>query len=177
MIGIVTCLFNLGIAQSVLENALKTFEQLDAISIYFNDGFIIAHVLPDRIGKMLPDVEIIYGDQISAAIEAVLAGRNFQTYSYSPALKMNVQLSLISFQIGNSDTTWSIMMCSDEKYIMKDVNAMTRFTVILAAIAIIATAAIVYFALSHTTKPIVRVAATLKDIAEGEGALNGAGCL
>jgi methyl-accepting chemotaxis protein len=168
VVGIVTCLFNAGMMQPVLENSLKTFEDIDTISIYFNNGFILASFQPDRVGKLLIDEEVQYGEHRSAVNDAVLAGRNYEVYSYAPLLNMNLQSSLVSFQIGNSDTTWSISMGSGERHIMKDVNIMTRFTVILALVAVIATAVIIYIVLSSITKPIGMVAGVLKTVAEGD---------
>ncbi|WP_461248883.1 HAMP domain-containing protein, partial [Treponema sp. R6D11] len=63
------------------------------------------------------------------------------------------------------------MVAATKSYILKEVDFMTKFTVILAGIAIIIAAIIVYIALNNTTKPIVKVAETLKDISEGEGDL------
>jgi methyl-accepting chemotaxis protein len=48
---------------------------------------------------------------------------------------------------------------------------MTIFTIILAAIAVIVTAVIIYLVAGSITKPIVNVALTLKNISEGEGDL------
>jgi methyl-accepting chemotaxis protein len=48
---------------------------------------------------------------------------------------------------------------------------MTQFTIIIATIAVIISAVIVFLVLSNTVKPIINVAATLKDIAQGEGDL------
>jgi methyl-accepting chemotaxis protein len=75
------------------------------------------------------------------------------------------------FKIGNSDQSWTVMIGTAETYVYKEVNAMTRFTVILAAIAIVISAAIIFVVLDITTKPIVNVTLTLKDISEGEGDL------
>jgi methyl-accepting chemotaxis protein len=78
---------------------------------------------------------------------------------------------MMPFQIGNSDNTWNVMIAATETYIMREVREMTRFTIIIAAIALIAAVVFIYFFLSTITKPIVRVAVTLKDISEGEGDL------
>jgi signal transduction histidine kinase len=59
------------------------------------------------------------------------------------------------------------MIAASEAYILKEVNAIILFTVILAFIAIAVSAVIMYFVLSETTKPIVSVADTLKIVAEG----------
>jgi methyl-accepting chemotaxis protein len=55
--------------------------------------------------------------------------------------------------------------------ILEEVNAMRIFTVIVAIIAIVIAVLIIYFVVARTTKPIVHVAMTLKDISEGEGDL------
>jgi methyl-accepting chemotaxis protein len=48
---------------------------------------------------------------------------------------------------------------------------MRTFVIILASIAMVIAVVIIYFALYTTTKPIVLVADTLRDISEGEGDL------
>jgi methyl-accepting chemotaxis protein len=60
------------------------------------------------------------------------------------------------------------MLGSADSFMMKDVNNITKFTIILALIAIAAAAVIVYFVLSGTTKPISIVAAVLKSVAQGD---------
>jgi methyl-accepting chemotaxis protein len=86
-------------------------------------------------------------------------------------LGTNVEIIIEPFQIGNSSTTWSVMIGSAESYILAPVNEMTRFTIILAGIALVVSAAIIFFILVRVTKPIVMVTENLKDIAEGEGDL------
>jgi methyl-accepting chemotaxis protein len=78
---------------------------------------------------------------------------------------------LIPLTIGNSDTTWTVMIGATEAYMLEEVNAIKRFTIILAAIAIATAAVIVYFVIKAMTKGISTVSETLKDIAEGEGDL------
>jgi methyl-accepting chemotaxis protein len=78
---------------------------------------------------------------------------------------------MVPFQISDSDNNWSVMIASTESYIMKDVNAMRNFVIKVALAALIIAVVIIYISLSTTTKPIVKVADTLKDISEGEGDL------
>jgi methyl-accepting chemotaxis protein len=82
-----------------------------------------------------------------------------------------MEIILVPFQIGNSDMNWTLMLGTTESYILREVRAMTKFTVILALAAIVLTAIILFFVFNSTTKPIVQVALTLKDISEGEGDL------
>ncbi|MDR0487035.1 MAG: methyl-accepting chemotaxis protein [Treponema sp.] len=171
VVGGVGCLMVIDLIQPLADNLIRTHKEIDALSIYSSNGFILACSHPEKIGKTLTDVESHYGDQKSAANEAVRAGNNFDTYSYSPDLGMHLQICIYSFQIGNSDTTWSIMLGAGEDHIMKDVRIMEEFTAILAVIAIAAAIVIVYLTLNATIKPIVKVVDTLKDISEGEGDL------
>jgi methyl-accepting chemotaxis protein len=171
VVGGVGCLLNIDGVQSTVEELIKGHEEIAAMSIYSNNGFILGSYRPENIGKMLLDVDTIYGDQIQEVNKAVLEGREFKVSSYAPTLGTNVEIEVMPLAIGNSDKTWSVMIAATESYILKEVTVMTRFTIILAGIAILIAAVIVYITLHTTTKPIVKVAETLKDISEGEGDL------
>jgi len=171
VVGSVTCLLNIAQIQPTVEDLIKTHEEISNMSIYTNSGFILANIVPDRIGKKLTEAETLYGNHLQAANQAVLDGKEFECSSFSQVLQTNVKLVITPFQIGDSDTTWSVMIASAESYILKEVNEMTRFAIILGAIAVVLAVVIVYFTLNSTTKPIVKVADTLKDISEGEGDL------
>jgi methyl-accepting chemotaxis protein len=171
VVGMVTCLLNIAGAQTKVTETIKEHEEIAGMSIYSSNGFIMANLMPEKVGKTLLEAETLFGDSLREVNQIVLEGGEFQLSSYSQVLKTNVLIDLMPFRIGDSDMTWTIMIASTEDYILRDVRRMTRLTVILAAIAIAAAAVIVYFSLGSTTKPIVRVADTLKDISEGEGDL------
>jgi len=171
VVGSVTCLLTIDGAQPKVEETIKGEEQIVAMSIYTNTGFIIANLVPERIGKTLKEAETLYGKYLDEANDAVINGKDFQCRSHSQVLKTDVSIDFTSFQIGGSDVTWTIMIASSDDYILKDVRDMTFFTIILTLIALVAAAVIVYFTLHSITKPIVTVATTLKDISEGEGDL------
>jgi methyl-accepting chemotaxis protein len=139
--------------------------------IYANNGFILSHSYADRVGKMMQDVDVEYGEHRQAVFKAIQYGDEYQGKLYDPEYKTNMILNMRSFQIGNSDVSWSIMIGTAESYVLKEVNEITRFTIILSAIFIVISAVIVYFFLAYITKPIVTVTETLKDISEGEGDL------
>jgi len=122
------------------------------------------------IGKNIAE-ETQFGPYLKQATEAVKKAQEFQCFSYDPELKQNFQIAIANIPIGASPTTWSVMIGSTESYIMKDVNTLKRFVIILASIALLIAVVIIYFVLSNTTAPIVKVAATLRDISEGEGDL------
>jgi methyl-accepting chemotaxis protein len=171
VVGHLAVLFDISPIQPAVEKTLREFDEISQMSIYSGNGFIMANLNADRVGKMLTEVERLYGDYQNDANQAVLNGKPFSCSSYSNTLKSNVRIELMPFQIGNSDNHWSVMIASPESFIMKEVNAMRNFIIILALIALAATVGIIYFALSTITKPIVKVADTLRDISEGEGDL------
>ncbi|WP_461255840.1 methyl-accepting chemotaxis protein [Treponema sp. R80B11-R83G3] len=171
VVGGVGCLYIIDAIQSVVVDTIKANEKIAAMAIYSGNGLIIGHLLPERVGKMLIDVETMYGSYIKDADQAVQNGKEFSCSTYSPELSTEVEIVMLPFQIGSSDKTWSVMMLVTDKYIMKDVNAITRFTIILTAIAILVAAIIIYSVLHGTINPIVKVAEELKDISEGEGDL------
>jgi len=171
VIGVVGCQLNIDLVQPRIEQTIKDFEEVAAISIYSDNGFVMASYRADRIGKMMVDVEAQYGDKVNDAFEAVKKGEEFSCFSYAPTLGTNIEIVLVPITIGNSGSTWSIMVGSTESYIMKDVNTMKWFTIILTVVAVILTIIISYIVVNGVTKPIVIVAENLKEIAEGEGDL------
>ena len=171
VVGLVVCLLSLDGGQTMLENTIKTYEEIAVMVMYSNKGTIIGHFLPERVGKNMLDVDVEYGPQRQAAYEAVLNGKPFKLSMYDPNFKENANFTMQPFTIANSGVSWTILIGTMDSYVMREVNAITRFTIVLAAIAVVTSALIVFFVLSRTTKPIVRVAGTLKDISEGEGDL------
>ena len=157
--------------QAAVLNTIAENDIIARMAIFGNSGFVFANDDPDRVGKNMRDVERIFGDDLDDAINAIVNGEPRKYSSYSQSLGKEVQVQLTPFQIGSSGKNWAVMMAVTEDYMMKEVNAMREFTVILAVIAVIMSAAIVFVVLTRTVKPIVTVADTLKDIAQGEGDL------
>jgi len=150
VVGGVGCFIDIAQIQPIVLNTINSSEEVSGITIYASNGRILGHTVTERIGKMLLDVDTIYGPYMQEANHAVFTGREFQCRTYSPALKMKVETLILSFPIGNSDQTWSILMVVSEKYILKEVNSIIRFTIILAVMAIAAMAVIMYFVLKGT---------------------------
>jgi methyl-accepting chemotaxis protein len=171
VVGGVACLLNIGSKQFILEEAIENYDGISAMVLYTNTGFILASYRPEHVGKNLLDVDTLYGNHAQAVFQAVQKGERIMVDSYSPTLRTNLEISLISFYIGNSNTTWTVMIAQEEEYIMSGVRLMTTYTIIVAAIGILVMAVIIFLVLHFMTKPIVLVTDTLKDIAQGEGDL------
>jgi len=171
VVGHLSILLDISPVQAAITKTIKDYNEISQMSIYSGNGFIMGNLRPERVGKLLPEVEALYGVYQKDANQSVLDGKPFSCKSYSNSLKTNVRIEMVPFQIGNSSNTWSIMIASTEKYIMKDVNAMRNYVIFMAMIALAIAVVIIYFALNSTIKPIVKVADTLRDISEGEGDL------
>jgi methyl-accepting chemotaxis protein len=171
VVGGVGCVLSLDAIQNTVMNTVQTHEIIDMAIMYSDNGTILAHFIPDRIGKKIYDVDVELGDSIPVVFEAIQNGNTFRDTKYEPTIGENIGFVMKPFQIGNSDHNMAILIGVSESYIFKEVNAITRFTILLAALALVFSAIIVYIALNKVTKPIVRVADTLRDISEGEGDL------
>jgi len=171
VVGAVGMLMDVEMMQPIVAQTIQANDEIAAMVIYSNDGTILAHAYPDRIGKKLKQVDTVYGDNMENAVKAVAQGETYHCSSYSAVMDMTLEIFVAPFKIGNSDTTWSVMVAATDAYILSEVREITRFTIILSLIIIAAVAVIIYFVLNLTIKPIVNVAETLKDIAEGEGDL------
>jgi len=157
--------------QTVVTNTLKNYDEIALMVIYSGDGTIMGHFIPERIGKNLAEADVEIGDGRPAALNAIKERTLYSSDTYDPTLKTYVYFKMQPIQIGNSDMNWGILVGTTEAFILKEVREITRFTIILASIAIIVAAVIMYIILHATTKPIVNVTDNLKEISEGEGDL------
>jgi len=170
-VGGVGCLWNISNIQPLLESTIHAHEEISVMAIYSSNGFILGHFLPERIGHTLLEVDHEYGDNIQLANQAVHNAKHYRDSVYDPTLNSEIELVITPVSFGNSDLTWSVMIGATKDYVLKEVRTITKYTIILAIIAILAAAIIVFIVLKFATSPIVAVAITLKDISEGEGDL------
>jgi len=170
IVGAIGCQLDIGMIQPKVEQTIKDFDEVTSMVVYSDNGFVLANYLPEFIGKQI-DTETQYGPYLKDVKNVIKNAQEWEGTAYDPELHTNMVMAVANIPIGASPTTWSIMVGSTEAYILKDVNAMRDFVIILAAAALAAAVGLIYIVLSRTTKPIVKVSETLKDISEGEGDL------
>jgi len=170
VVGVIIGRLDIAMIQPLVEKTIKDLDEVTSAVIYSDNGFILANYLPEFIGKQI-DEETQYGHQIEDVKEALRKAEEWEGTELDPELHQNMVMAIANIPIGASPTTWSVMIGSTEDYILKDVNALRKFVFILIGIAIVVAVVIIYLVLNSTTAPIVRVAATLRDISEGEGDL------
>jgi len=171
VLGMVNGRIDLVAVQPSVMQAMMDNPEVAAMSIYANDGYIIASYIPDNVANYLHEVNTMFGDRLNDVRRAVENGNDLHLQGFSAVLNSNTEIDLSTFTIGDSNTTWTIMMAIAESTIMAPVNAMQGFAIMAAAIFLVIGAVISYFVYHFTTKPIVDVTVTLKDISEGEGDL------
>jgi methyl-accepting chemotaxis protein len=165
---------NVAYTQPVVDNILKnsTLKDISAMTVYSNNSTVLASYASEHIGKSLREAQNnLYGENTGVAQDTVLQGKKNSFEVYSPVLKQDLEIILYPFTIGETGVKWSLMLGTEKNIILEDVNALTVFTIILAVVSVLIAAAIIFFVSGSITKPIVRVALTLKDISEGEGDL------
>jgi methyl-accepting chemotaxis protein len=147
-------------------------DAIDAVAIYSNNGTIMGSYQAERIGRNLVEADAgLYQSSVNDVSAAVLHGEQYLTTKFSSVLNANLELIIYPFAVGGSGDIWSVMVGTNENFILAGQTALTHFTIIVAAIVSVLTALIVYLVLTRMTKPLVNVADTLKDISEGEGDL------
>jgi len=170
VVGAVICQLDISMIQPRVMETIKDYDEVTSMAIYSDNGFILANYLPEFIGKKVDD-ETQYGQYLKDVKEAMKNAKEWEGIAFDPELKMNMVMAIANIPIGVSPTTWSVMVGSTQPYILREVNALRNFVIILASIALIVAVVIIYLVLSSTTAPIVKVSETLKDISEGEGDL------
>ena len=171
VVGMLTFQMDIRAAQNLIMTTINQHPRIAAMAVYANNGFYIASHVPGNVGNILGDVPHMYGDQLGYVQRVVRTGESAMIEGYSALLRSATQNQFDSFTIGNSDMTWTLMLAKTNDTIYAPVNAIINFTIIVAVIAIILAAIIVFVAMQRSLKPVVNVTETLKDIAEGEGDL------
>jgi methyl-accepting chemotaxis protein len=169
-VGAIGCQLDISMIQPRVEQTIEDFDEVTSMVVYSDNGFVLGNYLPEFIGKQI-DAETQYGPYLKEVKDVIKNAKEWEGTAYDPELKTNMVMAVANIPIGVSPTTWSVMVGSTEAYILKDVNAMRNFVIIIASAALLTAMALIYFVLGRTTKPIVKLADTLKDISEGEGDL------
>jgi hypothetical protein len=125
-VGGVGCVLPLDVIQPILESVINSHEEITIMVIYANNGQILSHVFPERVGKMIYDVDVEFGDSIDRAVNALREGKRFEGMVYDTTFKTNVFLNMEPFQIGHSGMTWAVLIGTAESYILQDLNKMTH---------------------------------------------------
>ena len=172
VVGGVGILYDIAAIQPVLQGIINSYDGISAMAIYGDNGIIIGHLVEERVNKPMEEMEgVLYRDELDNVIDAVHKGNDYNTEQYSTVLDINLYIVLRHFTIGNSNTSFTVMLATSESFIMDDIYRMTRILIMIISAVLVFALAIVFITIQKTTNPIVAVSNTLKDISEGEGDL------
>jgi methyl-accepting chemotaxis protein len=136
-------------------------------AFYANDGTTVATPLTERIGKKFQETAAdIFGDNGIAAAEKALNDGKPALVAHEGSI-----LAVYPFVIGDSDSFWAVVTVVPTRTVLKAVDELVWFALILMAVSVTAAALIIFFTANRITRPITKVSLTLKDISEGEGDL------
>jgi len=171
IVGGLGCFLTIDTMQFIIENTMKTNDEIAIMAMYSGNGTVLAHYRPERIGKRMLDVDVEWGDFKKDMFRAMQTGKTYMNTLYKPAFDEKIIFIIKPFQIGNSGHNWSMLVGIPESFILKEVNTVTEFTVMLIITAILIMAVIIFTVVGIITNPIVRMTDTLKNISESEGDL------
>jgi methyl-accepting chemotaxis protein len=155
--------------QPVVNETIQENREIAAMSVYSHNSTIIASGAPDQIGKLISDGQAaLFGTHIENVMNTVTRGEKLRLKEFSTVLNTDVELILYPFTIGETGVSWSLMLGTETRILRKEINEMTIFTLILTVAVLILTAVVIFFVSISITKPIVGVALTLREVAEGD---------
>jgi methyl-accepting chemotaxis protein len=158
--------------QPMVDRTISLNRDVSAMTVYSNNGTIIASYAAEQVGKLLKNAQSsLFREHTAAAQDAVAKGKRYRLAEYSAILKTELEMILYPFMIGETGTSWALMLGTEKKIIMEEIDTMITYSIIIAAVAIAIVVFIVFFVARGITMPIANVALTLKDISEGEGDL------
>jgi methyl-accepting chemotaxis protein len=140
-------------------------------AVFSNESMVVAHFDPSRIGKNMRETE---GDMNGQYMDEIVAAvKNGETYSFSnyiAPIKTQVNAVFSPVKIGDTPP-WSYAVAIPTRTVMAPVYQMLEMAAIATTLVMLIVVLAALFLSRSITKPIIRVADTLKDISEGEGDL------
>jgi methyl-accepting chemotaxis protein len=169
VVGRVGVNVNLVYTQSVVHSTIEDNFDIAAMSVYSQNTTIVASGAEGQEGRLLSDAQSqVFGTNVDMAQNTVLRGEKRRFDQYSEYLNMDLKLILYPFTIGDTGISWTLMLGTEERVILSQVNQMISFTLIIALAAVILTTVIIFFVSGTITKPIVKVGLALKEVAKGD---------
>jgi methyl-accepting chemotaxis protein len=141
-------------------------------AVFSNDGTITAHFDESRIGKNMRETESdMAGRYLNDFADAVKAGKPYSFTRYIKAIDADMKIFTIHIMIGNTKDHWNYAVAINRDTIMSPVYEMINITIMISVVVLILVVLAALILSRSISKPIVKVADTLKDISEGEGDL------
>jgi hypothetical protein len=154
------CLAKINEIQQLLENTKKTNEKISFLAVYSDDGTILAHFRPERIGKNMFDVD----DELSSCMQdmfsAIKNRQVFKWHNYDSLINDNIRFIEKPLQVSDSEHSLSLLMGVPEFSVLSEINTISIFIVIMIVIASLSSAAVIFTAFEFFINPIIMLRGT-----------------
>jgi methyl-accepting chemotaxis protein len=165
LVGVVGIDIELAKFQKMTEN----FHPYDVgvSAVFANNGVIVAHPNPSRIGKQMRDTENdMAGPFLSRFADAINKGELFAFSNYSTVMKSDVYIVTAPMKVGASPSAWGFAIGVPMKRIMQEAHSMTWQILGIGAVSIIAMMVVVFLIARSIILPLERISDGLSDGAE-----------
>jgi len=98
------------VIQRILDNTVITNDDIALMAVYAEDGTILAHLKPDRVGKKMFEVDEELGYFMKEMQKAMKNRRIYSGFKYDPLLNEYIRFILKPLQIGNFDQKLSLLV-------------------------------------------------------------------
>ncbi|MDR2343398.1 MAG: methyl-accepting chemotaxis protein [Spirochaetaceae bacterium] len=171
VVGIVGVNIDLAYAEKLISEA-ATFKRVGyanaRLVMYSRNGTIVSHYDAAMIGKRITDPESlkVLGEK---AVDDTL--ETLRTNEANVGQNEGRFFASYPFKIGDAKESMTVLSSVPTADVFSAITDMTRFTIIITALMIVAAAVIIWFVSGSIAKRIVVVGLRMKDIAQGEGDL------
>jgi len=140
-----------------------------SLGIFSNQGFILAHPNPDRLGKNVEETEAaMVGEYLSDLMRAINNGTNFSARVFSHDNNAYMILTTRPFTIGNSVTPWTAASMIPESTVLAPVRRMAILSIVLGITILGIITAIILVVARSITAPLKSMEKVFVTIGEGD---------
>jgi hypothetical protein len=100
----------INVIQRVLENTIKTNDEIALMAVYLDDGTIISHFKPERIGRNMFDADVELNDYVQDMFKAMKNRKIYEGQKYDPLLNDNIMFIVKPLHIDNFDHNLSLLI-------------------------------------------------------------------
>jgi methyl-accepting chemotaxis protein len=145
---------------------LKPYDTGNA-AVFSNDGTIAAHFEPQLRGSKFQTASLqsLGQNGVNNVLESI------RTVTPSVMDEGELLFAMYPFCVGETTTAWVVVISVPRGTVLQQVNALLVFTLGFASVSVITSVIIIFLLSGNIVKPILGIAAMLKDISEGEGDL------
>ena len=139
-------------------------------SAFSNDGTVVSHIMPMNIGRNMLETEgIIMGEFLHPFFNAIQQGRE-ERFDI-PIGRSVYRFFAVPVRVSDFPGTWTFSMAIPMHQVHADSYAMIRFAILICVITIGLVILSALFLSMSVSRPIVKMALVLKNIAQGDGDL------